>query len=418
MSNPIAVPGTNVPSGVNVTPGGAQGVQGLTGVQGPPGPSAVSTDAGNIAQLGSDSKILVPQSQIWSVRLRSFNALGNPNFEVDQKTCGSVFTSVAGPASGYYDRWNVGKNAATAILTTQIIDDNKNVPNTNFCITRKALNVKVTTAQASLAAGEYCLISQFVEGSQFRELSNDVSSISLLCYCTAAISFSIAIRDSATANSIVYLCTIPALTVSLVTLPNIPAWPAGGTFGTTPGSLGYQLSICLGSGSTYTAPAAGAWQTGNFIAASGTTNFLGTVNNQFYCYFLQHEPGPVCTQLMDLPFSQNYDQCLRYYCKSMPYGTKPGVANSVFTMRGWCPTGTNPTIRTGAVFPKPMAKSPTAAIYNPNGTANSAYLDGTGNVTINAVNAVNEKEIAQLTASGTINTAGPLLFDYSADTGW
>jgi hypothetical protein len=62
MANPIAVPGTNVPSGANVVPGGAQGIQGLTGQS---GPNAVSTDAGNIATLGSDNLILVPQSQIW-----------------------------------------------------------------------------------------------------------------------------------------------------------------------------------------------------------------------------------------------------------------------------------------------------------------------------------------------------------------
>jgi microcystin-dependent protein len=53
MANPIAVPGTVVPSGSLTTPGGAQGVQ---------GPTAVSADAGNIATLGSDSLIFVPNA--------------------------------------------------------------------------------------------------------------------------------------------------------------------------------------------------------------------------------------------------------------------------------------------------------------------------------------------------------------------
>lgn len=57
MANPIAVPGTVVPSGSLTTPGGAQGVQ---------GPSAVSTDASNLAVLGSDSLIFVPKTVVAS----------------------------------------------------------------------------------------------------------------------------------------------------------------------------------------------------------------------------------------------------------------------------------------------------------------------------------------------------------------
>jgi hypothetical protein len=53
MANPIAVPGTVVPSGSLTNPGGAQGVQGVQG------PTAVSADAGNLATLGSDNLILV-----------------------------------------------------------------------------------------------------------------------------------------------------------------------------------------------------------------------------------------------------------------------------------------------------------------------------------------------------------------------
>jgi hypothetical protein len=39
-----------------------QGAAGTAGAQGPPGPQAVSTDANNIATLGSDSKIFVPKA--------------------------------------------------------------------------------------------------------------------------------------------------------------------------------------------------------------------------------------------------------------------------------------------------------------------------------------------------------------------
>ena len=54
MANPI--PGTTVPVGSAVNPGGSQGVQGV------PGPTAVSSDAGNAARLGSDNKVYVPNT--------------------------------------------------------------------------------------------------------------------------------------------------------------------------------------------------------------------------------------------------------------------------------------------------------------------------------------------------------------------
>jgi microcystin-dependent protein len=47
MANPIAVPGTNVPSGAAVSPGGSQG------------PTTVSANANNKATLGTDSLLLV-----------------------------------------------------------------------------------------------------------------------------------------------------------------------------------------------------------------------------------------------------------------------------------------------------------------------------------------------------------------------
>ena len=87
----MAIPGSIVAVGKLITPGGAQGPLGGTG---PAGPTAVSTDAGNQAVLGSDAKIYVPDPTqvITSVRLRSCNSIGNPGFEVDQKNGGTTFT--------------------------------------------------------------------------------------------------------------------------------------------------------------------------------------------------------------------------------------------------------------------------------------------------------------------------------------
>jgi hypothetical protein len=63
MANPNAVPGTVVSSGALITPAGGTGAQ---GVQGPGAPSGVSTDSGNTATLGTDSKVYVPATPLAS----------------------------------------------------------------------------------------------------------------------------------------------------------------------------------------------------------------------------------------------------------------------------------------------------------------------------------------------------------------
>ena len=51
-------PGTVVPSGSLITPSGTMGAQG------PTGPTGVSVNAGNLAQLGTDNLVLVPQNTV------------------------------------------------------------------------------------------------------------------------------------------------------------------------------------------------------------------------------------------------------------------------------------------------------------------------------------------------------------------
>jgi hypothetical protein len=59
-------PGAQGPAGDPGSPGatGAQGPAGATGATGPAGPTAVSADAGNLAKLGTDSKVHVPNTVV------------------------------------------------------------------------------------------------------------------------------------------------------------------------------------------------------------------------------------------------------------------------------------------------------------------------------------------------------------------
>jgi hypothetical protein len=423
---PAAIPGTVVSTGSGVGPGGdigSPGATGTTGATGSPGPSAVSADAGNLATLGSDSLISVPQSSIWSARLRSFNAIGNPTCEVDQRNAGSSPTLAAGTVSKFVcDRWNATKVAATAAVLVGQAQQASVVPGTSFRISSQSAFCQVSTAQPTLAAGEYFALQQSVEAPQLRELLGDVHSIQLLVASSVAGSYSLSLRNLGNTYSFVSLFTLAANTPTLVTIPNIPLWASGGGWVTAPGSAGYILAICLGAGSTFTAPsgAAAGWQSGNFLAAPGQTNWMATSIVTFYLAFIQHEPGAVCTTPIDKPFAQNYDECLRYYCKSYDYAVAVGTATAPGVVSFVNPIAASSSFNTHVPFPKPMAKVPTVTLYNHNtGNANSIVAPGAGNVTVSSVGNINTRSFPQVAiTSGTGVVVGGGFFHYTADTGW
>ena len=155
------------------------------------------------------------------------------------------------------------------------------------------------------------------------------------------------------------------------------------------------------------------------MSGPGTTNFASfPANSAFYVGFVQHEPGPVCTTLMDKPFSQNYDECLRYYQKSYPYATALANTSSYGFVALYNRTATSAEAY-GLTFGKPMAKTPTVTIYdNNNGAVNSIMDNTSSHHAVTAVNGSSEKApFYTLTTSG-LTVAGTCYAQFSADTGW
>ena len=184
-----------------------------------------------------------------------------------------------GSTSGWVqDRWFTTKSgtmAATAKQLAALSLPDGVIPGMNFRISRSLLRVTVTTTQASLAPGDYFAFQQFVEGPDFRELQNDVHSVSLLVRSSVAgLKFGISLRDPPTATkTLTKLCTIPtANTWALVALPGLPVWPSG-NFSYAPGLQGYLFQITLAAGTTWASPANDTWQSGSFLGAVGQSNF-------------------------------------------------------------------------------------------------------------------------------------------------
>jgi hypothetical protein len=367
------------------------------------------------------------QPTIWSARLRSFNAVGNSTFEVDQRNVGGVVTS---PPTGIFivDRWFKGGSGTYTVNMRQNVPSGgpgiPYLPGTNFRLSASWFQVVLTAQEASLAAGDSLCIRQIPEGIRLRELIGDVHSVSVLAACTVApLTFAVALRDAAATptRSLIKLCTITtANTWTLFTLPNLPVWPAAGTFNVTPGNQGYDLAITLACGSTNTAAAPDTWQTGNFISAPGVSNFCAqAVNSVFYLGFVQHEPGPLCTTLIDYPFTQNYDACLRYFTKSYSYGVKPGTVDQTGCHTGFNQASQNPYYWY-LPFKKVMAKTPTIVGYS---TVTGA-INNIRNASAGADVATTGVSLAGDSAFTGFSIASPPAslwghqFHYTADVGW
>lgn len=377
-------PGATGPQG----PQGPQGDTGATGPQGPQGPAgsvgtiplADTTQDGFLRKISGLSTDFVDGTNhcqplapvIWSARLRSFNTIGNPNFEVCQRNTGALLTN---PGAGAFieDRWPLNKIGASMGCTVQSIPGGGvPIPGLNFNISRGFLRLTLTAAQASLAASDQLNIFQYIEGARFRELSGDAHSVSLLVRSSVAgLKFGLRLGDSPSTTNLTKLCTIPnANTWTLISLPNLPVWPSG-NFSTAPGALSYLLCIVLAAGATITAPANDTWQAGaSFLGAVGQSNFAASpVNSTFDIAFVQHEPGPLCSTLIDKPFTQNLDECLRYYQKTYLYGAAAGAVSSGGMNNMYVLPSAH--AYTPIPFPKPMAKAPSVGIWNPSDGSNS-----------------------------------------------
>jgi|SRR5215469_1880121 len=422
----------------------------------------VSNDAANLSRLGSDGLVYTPNAlattstrgllapisgnttdfidgtdtcqnlvnavtpTITSVRLRSFNAVGNPNFECTQRNCGSA---VANPASGTLieDRWMYGKSGSlTGVVSIQkqgpanAASGAIAVPGTNFLISNGFFRVTLTTAQASLAAGDWCGIIQSVEGPMLRELWNDVHSLSLLVRSSVAISFGLTLRGGSSTYSLSKLCTISsANTFVLIPLPNLPVWPSAFN-SIAPGALGYQIYITLAAGTTQTSPANDTWQSGAYTGAVGQSNFLAApVNSTFDIAFVQHEPGPLCTTLIDCPFDANLRSCQRYLQKTYGYSVKPGSVDNSGSNLFFTPVA-GATLQIPIRFPVTLAKVPTMTLYS--------NISGAPGVIRNATTAADLTAIVQspqdsgyswINITGTAPAASAnLQWHHTADTGW
>ncbi len=334
--------------------------------------------ARDIADLGSSatrldtvgSNLIINGAMTVAQRSVSAVAAGNPNY----------------PSVDRYKAWEGTDGAYT-------VEQSTDAP-TGFT---KSLKAQVTTADTSLAAGQYAQILQNIEAQDCQHLDYGLSTAKTLTlsfwvkssktgtYCITAY------KEDSTGSASTLLFpkeyTISSANTwehkTITIEPDSQIKAATGAIDDDSG-VGIAIYWNLAQGSTYTGGTDGTWSANtNHFATTNQVNWMDNTSNNFYLTGVQLEVGPQSTDFEHRTFGDELQRCQRYFCRTYPHGTATGTATSSGAV---CSASQASTVYMSAGtfrFPVEMRDTPACVVYstanaNTTGKVSSDSTDGTG----------------------------------------
>jgi hypothetical protein len=341
------------------------------------------------------------------------NVIIGGDFSTNPWQRGQSFSSVA---SGTYtaDRFEYAKSGAMVHDVTRSADG----PSVAQCgaLVTQCLMIDCGTVDASLAAGDYCRITQYIEGYNFLPLAQKPINLSFWHKHTKTGTYCVSVRNSGGDRSFVAEYTQAVSDAwEKATIP-ILASPAAGTWDYTNG-IGLRVDFCLAAGSTFQTTA-DAWQTGNYFATSNQVNATDSTANNFRLARIQLEPGEYATEFENRTVQQELILCQRYFEKTYAQGTDIGATTHLGSQEIYI-TGLPNQTYTGSVtskFAVVKRATPTLVGYSlTSGTAGKArdYVAGADvNVSFGNTNDSGTLMYAQAAGASTTLDLG---FHWTAD---
>jgi hypothetical protein len=239
-------------------------------------------------------------------------ALG-PNLIIDgglsQWPDGTTFTGIAdstwGPAGLIYRK--AGAVVHDLLRSTDVPAVAALNPGPNY-----SCQLDVTTADASIAAGDYSLIATRIEGYNWKQfLSGRQFTVPFWVKAAKTGIHYVFARNSGNDRSCVMPYTIAAANTWEYHSVTFPSSPPDGTWDYTTGR-GIEIGWTLSCGSTYQTTS-GSWQTGNFYAASDQVNETDDAANNFRIALLgPPTAGAWAAPFVALPFGLEELRVQRY----------------------------------------------------------------------------------------------------------
>jgi hypothetical protein len=234
------------------------------------------------------------------------NRLINSAMAIDQRNAGA---SVALDGNGVYpvDRWRCDEASDGGATGEQVQDAPAGFVD--------SLKITTTTADGTLASGQYMAANQFVEGfntADFNWGTANAKTVTLSFWVKSSLTgtFAGGVDNNNGDRSYVFNYTISLASTWEYKTITI----AGDTSGTwnTGNARGLGLRFGLGAGTSFDGTV-GAWQTGSKFSSSGAVSVIGTLNATWFITGVQLEVGFTATSFDYRPYGTELALCQRYY---------------------------------------------------------------------------------------------------------
>jgi len=266
-----------------------------------------------------------------------------------------------GSTSGYFtcDRWLIETGNTAGRLTMSQTADGPNG------ISANCIKLDCTTADTSIAAGEFFLLEQKIEGQNLQRIGKGVAgakqvTISFYVKASAAFDFVVEFFDDDNAR---HCCKLFSTTTDWTRVEFVV--PADEDDGSSPflddNAQSGRLFFWLHGGTTYTSGTlATAWANqAPANRAAGIDSFFSSTDNNFFITGVQMEVGPVATEFEQEDFGTTLAKCQRYCQRHPSLDQGDGGAVSILGGTGWASSTT--------VGNQPMSL-PTTMRIEPTGT--------------------------------------------------
>ena len=246
-------------------------------------------------------------------------------------------TTGQGNASAYsaVDRMNIHGGSTAGRLTSSQDSDSP-------VFLGNSLKLACTTADTSVAAGEFLLLEQKLEGQDLQQLEFNQSSakattVSFYVKGNAAAQYTFALQYHLSGGTARWFTKGFAVTTDWVritiTIPGDTQASSGSDYGIADNNAtGANLIIWLHGGTNFSSgthqDTAWADRVYTTLLQDNQTSFYDSTNRTFFFTGFQFEVGSVATQFEHMSFGEQLGLCQRYFQQSYVHGTAAGTANT------------------------------------------------------------------------------------------
>jgi hypothetical protein len=288
----------------------------------------------------------------------------------------------AATATGAFalDRWKNEISTTGAISTSQVAVTDLD-PSGQPHPFHNCLRMRPTTADTSVGAAEFVVITHPIEGrvfapAQWGTAAAKAVTLSFYIKSVATGTFGVSFINSAANRIYPATYTVNASNTWEYKTITIP----GDTSGTwlTDNGLGVAIRFCFMSGSNFLTATPGSWGASNFLGPTGQANAMAAINNDVHITGVQLELGSIATTFESVPYEMELYRCFRYYqvARGLVLTTATVCTVNFPEMRAINSITTTPDAGTGGTYAALGVTSAYQDVVNSVGSGANIFLTG------------------------------------------